>query len=50
MEKIDTKKLAQAIIKKPNLLGKALLQANCKRREARLQMIIEMRLASKRIS
>lgn len=37
--------IAAAILSKPELLGKALMQANCKKREGRLRVIVEMRLA-----
>lgn len=37
--------IAESILKKPHLLGKALLEANCVKREERLKTIIEMRLA-----
>lgn len=46
-KKIESGIIAAAILKKPHLLGKAIFEANCKRREERLKAVIEMRLAAK---
>lgn len=44
-KKRDAAIIAEAILKKPHLLGKALFEANCKKREERLRVVVAMRLA-----
>lgn len=42
---LDSERVAEKLIAKPHLLGRAMVQANCKRRVERLRVISEMRKA-----
>lgn len=44
---LDNQRVAESLLKKPHLLGVALVQANCKRRVERRRVVAEMFRASK---
>ena len=44
---LDNERVAESLVKKPHLLGVALVQANCRRRVERRRVVAEMFRAAK---